>query len=189
MMTPRDKTPLEPPAAPLIPGDDWDSWKPDWRKRARGPHALQERHSPTQNVALHVTNARSKDAHRRRIVDARLWDAMSQAQQSAALEIARAFEMMGKGLGYATSNWERIPGCKGAHNAVEMHGRFISAYVDWTKRCHKEGVSHSMIIDILVYGFSCRALDRDRRVKAGEARKNLMEGLSVYCEMKGWPRD
>ncbi len=68
-----------------------------------------------------------------------------------------------------------------------MHARLINAYVEWAKRCAKAKVSHSMIIDILSFGFSCRALDRDRRLGKGSSRQNLMEGLSLYCELRGWP--
>ncbi|MDE1151314.1 MAG: hypothetical protein PW788_02160 [Micavibrio sp.] len=182
--------------------NDWNGWKPDFApalpagkkakktpknnvKTARTPHQQQESHSPSAAVALHGTE---KADARRRIVDARLWDGMTPVQQDAALEVALAFETMGRGLGYVTSDWQRIPGCRGAHNAVESHGRLIRGYVEWTVMCAKAKVSHSMIIDILVFGFSCRALDRDRRVAAGFSRNNLLEGLSLYADMKGWPR-
>jgi len=184
-------------------GDDnnWDGWKPDWapplnsRKKAKKPvktpatpHQQQEAHSPSAAVELRGARGTDSNSPRRRIVDARLWDAMSATQQDAALEVAFAFETMGRGLGYVTSDWQRIPGCRGAHNAVESHGRLIRGYVEWTVMCAKAKVSHSMIIDILVFGFSCRALDKDRRVASGFSRQNLLDGLSLYCEMKGWPK-
>jgi hypothetical protein len=189
--------------------DPWADWKPQWQSLQRetkarrkgknpapaaagknsaavGPHDMQERHSPTETVTTRLDAARTEERHQRRIVDARLWDGMSAPQQSAALEIARAFETMGKGLGYVTSDWTRIPGCRGPGHAAEIHSRLINAYVDWTKQCHREKISHSMVIDILVFGFTCRALDRDRRVRAGAARDNLLAGLSLYCQLRGW---
>ncbi len=172
---------------------DWSEWKPDFKPHAKNtntktPHGQQEKHSPSENITLRQNGTREKQDARRRITDARLWDAMTPMQQDAAIEVAHAFETMSRGLGYVTSNWERIPGGRGADNAGEMHARLIRGYVEWTALCVKNNVSHSLVVDILVFGFSCRALDRDRRQGTGFARRNLMDGLLLYADMKGWPR-
>lgn len=169
--------------------DPWADWKPQWsHKERQSPHDFQERHSPTESVTLRLACAKETVRSQRRIVDARLWDAMGASQQRAALEIAAAFETMGRGLGYVASDWQRVPGATGPSSVAEAHSRLINTYIDWTRRCHGRKVSHAMVIDILVFGFSCKALDRDRRVRSGAARENLMEGLSLYAEMRGWPR-
>jgi hypothetical protein len=165
--------------------DIWDGWSPRPERNGKSPHALQERHSPTTGVSLRGATGKQQAACLRRVADARLWDAMSQAQQDAAREIALACEVLGQGLGYAASNWERIPGAR-ANNALECREKMVGFYVQWTARCREERISHSLIADILVYGFSCRALDRDQRVRAGTAKRNLLRGLSLYCKMKGW---
>jgi hypothetical protein len=175
--------------------DPWEDWRPQWRrpgvskdsartKRGGDAHEWQERHSPTQAVDIKIGGGKTRHSTQRRVTDARLWDALSDQQQDAALEISLAFEMMGRGLGYATSDWTKIPG--GGGNIGDAHARLIGDYVAWTRLCHAEKTSHSMIIDILVYGFSCRALDRDRRVRAGASKNNLLSGLTLYADMKGW---
>lgn len=184
--------------------DPWADWQPQWGKkpkRSKGKtsqtkaasetsvHDQQETHSPSQSVSLRVTAERHEIRCQRRIVDARLWDAMTPPQQDAALEIAKAYETMGRGLGYISSDWQRIPGTRGGGNIANAHSRLINRYIDWTKACHKEKISHSMIIDVLAFGFSCRALDRDRRVRAGSSRQNLLDGLSLYCQLQGWRPD
>ncbi|MBL8712370.1 MAG: hypothetical protein JNM12_05675 [Alphaproteobacteria bacterium] len=168
--------------------DAFDGWKPEWQGKGRGatPHALQEQHSPTTPVTLRQTGARDKQAAQRRITDARLWDSFSGVQQEAAQQIAFAFESMSQGLGFTTVNWHRLPGCRGANNAVEAREKLLADYVSWARECHRAGISHSMIIDVLVFGFSCRALDQDRRVRSGWSKRNLQEGLNLYCRMKGW---
>lgn len=172
--------------------DPWAGWRPEWQaaKKPRSAsgqsvHMQQEKIAPTQPVPLRGTQG--DDHARRRIVDARLWDAMSPAQQDAALQIAEAFETMGRGLGYVASDWQRIPGAGGPGGAGAAHSRLIHGYVEWTKHCHREKISHAMIIDILVFGFSCRQQDRDRRLRSGSSRKNLMDGLTLYCLLQGWP--
>ncbi|TAL37280.1 MAG: hypothetical protein EPN97_05485 [Alphaproteobacteria bacterium] len=167
--------------------DPWEGWKPAWGRGDATPHALQERHSPSMAVALRAPQGRSAECSQRRIVDARLWEAMTQAQQDAALEIARVFESLSRGIGFQVSDWTKTPSMRGGANPAEIHARLLSGYVDWTLRCRKAGVSHSMIIDVLVFGFSCQALDSDRRVRKGSTKANLLKGLSLYCEVKGWP--
>ncbi|MDP2205454.1 MAG: hypothetical protein Q8K65_04040 [Alphaproteobacteria bacterium] len=180
-------------------GDPWADWRPEWpmlepRRNRPKPaamtgaisvHAQQEKIAPTMPVVLR--GAASGSAARRRIVDARLWDAMTGAQQDAALQIAEAFEAMSRGLGYVTSDWQRLPGAAGSSNAGAVHSRLIHGYVEWTKNCHREKISHAMIVDILAFGLSCRQQDRDRRLRAGSARRNLMDGLTLYCLLQGWP--
>lgn len=166
--------------------DPWQDWAPAWGKNKNTPHDQQEKHSPTEEVSVRLTAERQQHKTQRRIVDARLWDGMVPAQQEAALSIVAAFDMMGRGMGYVISNWHRIPGCRGASNAAAMHGYLINSYIEWSKECAKRKISHAMVIDVLSFGFSCRMIDRDRRLKNGSTRDNLMQGLSLYAELRGW---
>lgn len=195
-----------PPAADRRPPcidpfhDPWADWQSQWHharrpknKKAGKPatvHDRQESHSPTEAVTLRVSATRQEVRCHRRIIDARLWESMTPPQQDAAVEIAKAYETMGRGLGYIASDWQRIPGSRShGGNIADAHSRLINRYIDWTKACHKEKISHSMIIDILAFGFSCRALDRDRRQRSGTSRQNLLDGLTLYCRLQGWRPD
>ncbi len=162
--------------------DPWTDWKPQWTGNKQTPHDLQERHSPTERQ-LHQNEP---DQIQRRIVDARLWEGMSGPQRDAAIEIAASFEMIGSGMGYVTSNWQRIPGCRGASNIAEAHARMMNFYIEWANKCARRKISHAMVLDVLCFGFPCRLIDRDRRLKNGTTRKNLMLGLSLYCKLRGW---
>jgi hypothetical protein len=176
--------------------DPWADWKPLWTgKKRAGKNAargsmtvqdVQERHSPTERVSVRLTAERQAHTSQRRITDARLWDAMTPAQQDAAIEIAIAFEVMGRGIGYTLSNWQRLPGSSGQSNVSEAHARLVKFYIDWARTCGRRHISHAMIIDVLCFGFSCRMLDHDRRQKTGATRENLMQGLALYCELRGW---
>jgi hypothetical protein len=172
-MTSPDKFP--PPDTDKAEASSWQGWQPDWT--APTPHSLQEPKAAT--IQDNTVSAR------RRIVDARLWNAMSPLQRQAALQVTLAFEVMGKGLGYKISSWESTSG--GGHDsAIDAHARLIGHYIDWTKRCFKNKISHSMIIDVLVFGSSLGQSDRDRRLRKGSARRNLLNGLSLYAAMRGW---
>ena len=156
--------------------DPWADWAPQWE--GSSPHVRQERRAPTR---------RSSEADaRRRIVDARLWEAMSTSEQVAAAAIAFSFERMSRGIGFASSDWTRIPGARGHGNGTEEEARLITIYTDWATACARQKISHAMVLDVLCFGHACRTVDRNRRLKNGTARENLMLGLQLYCKIRGW---
>ena len=168
------------------PFDPWEDWKPVWTGKGGTPHDFQERNAPTETVSVKLSSKRYAQKGQRRIVEARLWESLTPSQQDAALEISFAFETMSRGMGYAASNWQRIPGGRGAGGLLEAQARLVNVYIEWTKECHKNKVSHSMIADVLVFGFPPSMLDCDRRVRKGTSRQNLIDGLDLYCKLKGW---
>jgi len=155
----------------------WKEWKPLWTDKKLTPHDFQEVHSPTKIV---------KPRTKARITDIRLWNSMTPPQQDAAIEIASSFETLTKGIGYNSINWQKIPGTRSSHNISELHAELINIYMQWGEKCIKRSISHSMVIDILCYGLSCSVSDRERRIRKGGSKKNLLEGLEVYCKMRGW---
>jgi hypothetical protein len=186
------KAPKDRAAAASDPrmADPWRDWAPAWSERAaeKTPHDHQEKHSPTENFSLPPEESAQKQeihSNQRRIVDARLWGAMTAIQQIAAMDIAVTVESLSAGLGFAKVDLNHVRGSAGG-NASEAHGHKIRAYFEWAQKCHHLKISHAMILDILVFGHSCRQADRDRRVRAGSARQNLMDGLDLYCKLQGW---
>lgn len=131
---------------------------------------MQEKHSPTVPVTVRASAERHDYACQRRLLDARLWDSLPREAQDAAVDIAFAYEALTKGMGATTSNWSRVPGARNPAAVANAHGRLTGRYMDWASACTREGISHSMIIDIVCMGFSCSALDRDRRVRKGTSR-------------------
>lgn len=172
------------PAAEL--NDPWRDWQPQWQLRggvsSDSPHDLQERHAPTEPVRVRHGDSTCQ----RRIVDARLWDSLDDLQQQAALEIAATYERLSRGMGFASSDWQRVPGSHGGGG--DGHTLLAGPYIDWTTACARAKISHSMTIDILCFGISCTALDRDRRVRSGTARANLGAALTLYAKLCGWRR-
>lgn len=165
------------PLTKNIRKESWKEWNPIWTNKNLTPYDFQEKHSPTTKI---------KNNLKARITDIRLWNSISSAQQDAALEIASSFETLTKGIGYISVNWNKIPGTKTSYNISELHAELINIYMQWGKKCIKQNISHSMIIDILCYGLSCSASDKQRRIRKGSSKINLIEGLEVYCKMRGW---
>lgn len=176
---------------------DWTDWKPVWTipsaqkrkiKKPVTPHDYQEQHSPTQPLRLKISATRQSSPARRRILDARLWDGLSGPQQDAALKINAAYYLMSKGRGFKISapHADRISGT-GPRDESEYQMQMVQFYLDWAQQCQRHKISHAACIDILVFGKSCAAADKDRRLRKGWAKTNLIAGLDLYCKMKGWP--
>jgi len=152
---------------------------------------FQEQRYPTTSNKLRFSQYREIHYNRRRIVDARLWGQMSDHQQESAIKIDRAYQNLSRGLGFRTSSphLERTGG--GGHsqpNDLNDHqAHEVNVYFKWVNLCQKEKLSHAASIDVLVFGKTCSKTDTDRRVRKGWAKKNLLDCLSLYCKLKGWP--
>lgn len=171
-----------------IPLDPWQDWQPQWHDRDGKvtPHTIQERQAPTETVIIYHPGHAEEQRCQRRLLDARLWESLDPTLQAAATEIAYAYESLSKGLGFSTSNWERVPGARNPAAAANSHARINGAYFDWANACHGAEISHTMVIDVLCFGIACKALDRDRRVRTGNSRANLIGGLELYAHLQGW---
>lgn len=190
-----------PPITAIDNTQDWADWQPVWtinttkrRKRKSSPpltpHDYQEQHSPTRPVRLKISSLRQQTVTRRRILDARLWDQLPSTQQEAALKINSGYYLMSKGRGFKISapHLENTGGTAPG-DETEHQMQLVQSYLNWAKSCQQKNISHAACIDILVFGKSCAAADKDRRKRKGWAKINLIEGLKLYCKMKGWPLD
>lgn len=171
---------------------DWSEWKPIWtQKTAKTPHDYQENHSPSEQTRIRLSHLRKTISASRRIVDARLWDAMSFEQQNAAIAIDHAFQTIGKGLGYRNSRFERRESQTPTYRTqseTDYQADLINQYFGWAKECKREKTNHAAIIDVLSFGKSCKAVDRERKCRNGWAKTNLLDGLDIYCKIMGWKK-
>lgn len=183
---------LKPPTA-VSTKDPWENWNPEWTARPRRGktaltvHDLQEKREPTEGYTPpQERGAPPATRVQRRILDARLWAAMTLAQQRAAFQIVAAYEVLARGLGYSGSNWERVGRSSHAGAVTDAQIAMMEAYMTWARKCAVERISHAMITDVLIAGHSCRVVDKQRRMRTGSAKQNLLKGLSLYCQLKGW---
>lgn len=166
---------------------NWADWTPVWtikpkskgHKKPQTPHDFQEIHSPTKTYSKTT---------RQRIIDARLWNALSPTAQEAAIRIERACHLLNKGLGFRISapHRERLSGTS-RPQTDDFQNHLTDFYMKWARACQTEDISHAAALDILVFGKSCSAVDKARRIRKGWTRNNLDQALGLYCTLKGWP--
>lgn len=187
------------PKPVAVTPDPWQDWQPQWRQPAAPRRPRRTRHAAPVAATVHEQQETHSPSRRdrtpegeraRRIVDARLWETMTDIQQEAAVLIAAGFEAASRGLGYTQSNWEKIPGSFGAGLDIgEAHLRLVGYYMDWARACIGKKIMPAIILDVLVFGHSCTAVDRGRRMRNGTTRALLADGLNLYCFLRGWTKN
>lgn len=98
------------------------------------PETYQEAHSPTQQttVVLSQSPRRTTAGPRRRILDARLWDGLTEPERRAALEIDRAWRYHVDGLTARAQGFERVD--KGRGQDWELTLAVSKTYDAWRRQ-------------------------------------------------------
>jgi hypothetical protein len=153
------------------------------------PEAWQEQHSPTEDVKVRYRQDGAKRVDliqcRRRVLEARLWNGIHPSLQDAAVAIERGFSLVTRGMGHKPPSYELGAGGKGGY--TDRDTGMIEDYWAWGKEALRQRIDHAAIILVLVEGMSLAAVDAARRKRKGYARAELMEGLNLFCRLRGWP--
>lgn len=156
----------------------------------RQPQDWQQPHSPRGTLNIRDleggnATARTLSYAVRRIVDARLWRALTDVQQQAAVDLAGAFHA---GLGGAPASpvAERVDTSL-SPKRFEPIG-FERDYWEWAKAAEAKGISAPAVIDVVCLGKSRREVARSRHKRDAWVKRNLIEGLELYAMIKGWLR-
>lgn len=152
------------------------------------PTDWQEEHSPTDNYEVRLTGQKKTTIARRRKSDARLWESMTGHQQDAATRIAWAFELITSGTSAKAQTYERS-GIVGIRPPSRAQIEVVEEYFQWAEAVLHARLSHAAVVDILVMGESCRAVDAARSKRNGWAKTNLLDCLNIYCQQQGWPQN
>lgn len=148
----------------------------------------QKQKGPTGALKVEVTVERGGVIEK--LTCKTVWESLSRNQQKAALEISRAYELSTKDVGFTTSNWTGMPSSGRGSDLSDFHAMCIRGLNEWMDECRVEKIRHSLVIDVLVFGFSMRSVDQAIGAKTGTTRKTLVDGLSLYCKLRGWdPND
>lgn len=145
----------------------------------------QERHSPTEAISVRLTRDRLVVQSLRRVLDARLFDALDDDQLKAAEIINRGFRAITQQVAIRTMKFDRV--IAGESDSEWQH-RSIEAYRRWLASAPRFAFEVDVVLDVIVLGKSLRETDRDRRRPRGFARLHLTRGLDAFCQIVGWKR-
>ncbi len=135
---------------------------------------------PIREVADYlVANREQAEQCRPRRQDRRLWSSLSDDECRAAQQIYYGFQILVSGSGFKTQSFK--PVVDGHRGWVEPDSELVEFFTAWARGAARD-ISVTSVLDILVFGKSCREIDRERQKRKGFAKKNLREGLEIYLK-------
>ncbi len=110
------------------------------------------------------------------------WKSFSSEQVQAAQNLYYGFQRLYGGSGYRTQDYNFMPKVK---STSQVWGdRYGDLFIVWAQRVKAERLSLTAMLEILVFGQSCRAVDKKLGRRKGYARKNLAAGLDLYGHLR-----
>lgn len=99
----------------------------------------------------------------------------------AADLIMRGFHLRTDGLGFRTQSYGYLP--RGSGAGEDWQAALMRRFLLWAQAAQADGLSVSAALDVIVFGKSCRRVDRERRRRSGFARCNLVDSLDLYLQL------
>lgn len=138
-------------------------------------------------VVLSHTPRRIAHMGVRRKADVKLFANWTPGMEAAAQHIRVGYCAITEGLQFKPAAWERLDVCHATSAKTRDH---ISDCETWYWRWAAEMTRFRMpmapILDVIVFGHSCRLVDEARRKRNGWTKSVIDEGLGLYCKERGW---
>jgi len=134
--------------------------------------------SPTEIEACLKANANNFTSGKPPRRQKQLWEGFGDTQLTAARHIYLGFQLRYGGVGLRTQSYSVAPRVKRYGN--DHNSELDELFSIWARTAFAENVSVGAVLDILVFGKSCREIDRYYAKRKGFARKNLESGLDMY---------
>ena len=106
------------------------------------------------------------------------WRGFSDGQIRSAQKLYAGFLRLYGGAGFRTQDYRFLPKVRSV--AVDQISVLEESFSRWAREAQGEGISVASVLDIIVFGLSCREVDGKLRKRKGFARKNLEFGLDFY---------
>jgi hypothetical protein len=149
----------------------------------------QERHSPTVEIAVddpEGTRKARRNLTRCRQSEAWRHNKLSGMQQDAAKEMEFAFRARTSGLGAAVSKYTPLGG--GSSGRGDTGAAADATWREWAKIAPERRIMVAAVIDCLVEPKTLGQVERDNRMRRGQAMDHFILGLDLWCELRGWIR-
>lgn len=108
----------------------------------------------------------------------RFFSILTDDQIRIAEKVARGFHLRTAGLGMRTQSYCRLPPSTG--NAEDWQVDLMRHFMLWAVAVQEEGLSLAAVLDVIVFGKSCRSVDRARKRRNGYAREQVLAALDLY---------
>lgn len=104
-------------------------------------------------------------------------------QRDAEKEMEFAWRQRTAGLGAAVSRY----GVRSGGGRPDNAG-IDASWMEWVRLAHQRRVMIDAVVDCLAEPKTLAQVERDRRMRRGQAFDNYVLGLDLWCEVRGWTR-
>lgn len=112
----------------------------------------------------------------------KFWKSLSPSEFKSAQQLYYGFQLLVSGIGYRTQSFSGMP-MKSSEN-TGYQSDLINDFQVWVVLARGKNICIGAFLDLLVFGQSCREIDRSYRRRKGFAKENLVRGLALYIESK-----
>lgn len=140
---------------------------------------------PLEVVEVNISATRKKQQCVARKWDSRIWKAMTHMEQEAAQQIAWIVNQYSGVANYKVQKLSGTPPSTAEHDDTRL-ATMREYYNTWLELCRRYRVCPTSLINIIVLGHSLSRVDRNKRKRKGWAKQNMLDGLGLYCEVRGW---
>lgn len=158
------------------------------RKTPRDALEWQERHSPTVEIAVddpEATRKARRNLTRCRQSEAWRHNRLSGMQREAEREMELALRSRIAGLGTAVS---RYGTARGGGANVDLGSASDALYREWAAEAPRRRIMVAVVIECLIEPKTLGQIERDYRMRDGQAFQHYATGLDLWCELRGWTR-
>ena len=110
------------------------------------------------------------------------WRSFSVTQVRNAQFIYAGFQRIYASSGVRTQNYSFMP--RAQNNNSERSTRAEELFSKWARKGWEVDISVTAILEVLVFGYSCREIDQRHQKRKGFAKQNLIAGLELYEELR-----
>jgi len=112
----------------------------------------------------------------------KFWKSLSPFEFKSAQQLYYGFQLLVSGIGYRTQSFAGMPLKTIKDSGYQSD--LIDEFQIWVAHAKCKGICISAFLDLLVFGQSCREIDRRYRRRKGFAKDNLVRGLALHFESK-----
>lgn len=165
--------------------------KPKKSKKIRrrfGRDALdwQEVHSPTVEIAVddpEATRKTRRNLTRCRQSEAWRHNRLDGMQRDAWMEMAKAYQIRTSGSRPARSSYGPRVGSGQPESAI-----LEETWRNWCTSAVDRRIMVNAVIDCLIEPKTLAEIERDYRMRRGQAMDEFVSGLHLWAELRGWAR-
>jgi hypothetical protein len=160
------------------------------RSRVTDVEAMQERHSPTVEIAVDDgAGKRRTRTNYTRVRQSEAWrhNRLSAMERQAETEMLKAWQARTGGGGTIRSALRPRLASGGYHESVES-STLESAWLEMRREARRQKIKMAVVVEVLTEPKTLGEIDRDHRQQSGTAYSFYVRALALWCVVRGWVR-